>query len=210
MINNLGKYAKQLPPQTAPHIGDRLDAAGVTWAWYTGGWNSGTNPPAFPTLPYFADMAPGTPGYSLHLKDQADFLAALQDGSLPSVAFVKPDPNEHPDSGASLAAEDQSVADLVKAVQDSPYWPSSAVIVTYDENGGWWDHVAPPQVDRWGPGTRIPAIIVSPYAKKGFVDHTVYDTTSILRFIEWRWSLPPLGTRDAQANNLLNAFDFSQ
>jgi acid phosphatase len=66
------------------------------------------------------------------------------------------------------------------------------VIVTYDENGGLWDHVAPPKGDRWGPGTRIPAIIVSPFAKKGYVDHTAYDTTSILRFITHRFNLPVL------------------
>jgi phospholipase C len=66
------------------------------------------------------------------------------------------------------------------------------VVVTYDENGGWWDHVAPPKADRWGPGSRIPAIIVSPFAKKGFVDHTQYDTTSILRLITKRFALPML------------------
>ncbi|MEA3082321.1 MAG: hypothetical protein QOC89_18 [Paraburkholderia sp.] len=74
------------------------------------------------------------------------------------------------------------------------------VVVTYDKNGGFWDHVAPPKADRWGPGTRIPALIVSPYAKKGFVDHTQYDTTSILRFITYRFSLPTLpgiAARDA-------------
>jgi phospholipase C len=66
------------------------------------------------------------------------------------------------------------------------------VVVTYDEFGGWWDHVAPPKADRWGPGTRIPALIISPYAKTGVVDHTEYDTTSILRFITARWKLPVL------------------
>jgi len=66
------------------------------------------------------------------------------------------------------------------------------VVVTFDENGGWWDHVAPPQGDRWGPGSRIPAIVVSPFAKKGAVDHSYYDTTSILRFITRRWDLPLL------------------
>jgi len=107
-------------------------------------------------------------------------------------------------------AGDRHTAELVKAIQDSAYWKSAAIIVAFDEGGGLWDHVAPPKIDRWGPGTRVPAIIVSPYAKKGFVDKTVYDTTSILRFIEWRWNLQPLGERDAKANNLLNAFDFSQ
>jgi len=99
---------------------------------------------------------------------------------------------------------------MLRAIQSSPYWPRVAVIVTYDENGGWWDHVAPPVVDEWGPGSRIPALIVSPWARRSFIDHTPYDTTSVLKFIEWRWGLPPLGPRDAAANNLLAAFDFSQ
>jgi phospholipase C len=81
-----------------------------------------------------------------------------------------------------------------------------AVIITYDENGGLWDHVAPPKADRWGPGTRVPAVIVSPMAKRRFIDHTQYDTTSILRFIERRFNLKPLGSRDANANDLTNAF----
>src|SRR5439155_989977 len=89
-------------------------------------------------------------------------------------------------------------------------WKDSVIIITYDEAGGRWDHVPPPRGDRWGPGVRVPAIIISPYAKRRFVDHTTYETTSILKFIETRWQLAPLGTRDAAANNLFNAFDFSQ
>ena len=82
---------------------------------------------------------------------------------------------------------------------------SVTALTTYDEYGGRWDHVPPPRGDRWGPGTRIPAIIVSPYAKKGFVDHTQYDTTSILKLIETRWGLAALGQRDAAADGLTNA-----
>jgi phospholipase C len=98
-------------------------------------------------------------------------------------------------------------ATLIEAVMASRYWPSTAIIVTYDDFGGWFDHVPPPVIDRWGPGGRVPTLIISPFARKGFVDHTLYDTTSILRFIEWRFGLAPLGSRDAQANNLLNAFE---
>ena len=87
---------------------------------------------------------------------------------------------------------DQHIADVVAHLEKSPQWPHMLVVVTYDENGGFWDHVAPPKADRWGPGSRIPAIIVSPFAKKGFVDHTQYDTTSILRFITRRFDLPVL------------------
>jgi phospholipase C len=97
----------------------------------------------------------------------------------------------------------------VSAVQNSAFWKDTAIIITYDEHGGRWDHVAPPVIDRWGPGLRVPTIIVSPYAKRGFVDHTQYDTTSILEFIEARWDLQPLAVRDAAATNLMNAFDFT-
>lgn len=99
------------------------------------------------------------------------------------------------------------MADLVAAVKASPYWSSTVVVVTYDENGGRWDHLAPPVVDRWGPGTRVPTLIISPLARKGYLDHTSYDTTSILRLIELRWGLKPLGQRDARANDLTNALD---
>jgi phospholipase C len=77
--------------------------------------------------------------------------------------------------------------------------------VTYDEFGGYWDHVAPPKLDRWGPGSRVPAIIVSPFSLGGRVDHTVYDTTSILKLIEERYGVRPLGERDARANSLSGA-----
>jgi phospholipase C len=82
------------------------------------------------------------------------------------------------------------------------------VIVTYDENGGFWDHVPPPIRDRWGPGTRVPTMAVSPFAKRAFVDHTPHDTTSILRLIEARFGIAPLTDADAKANNMPGAFQF--
>ena len=97
------------------------------------------------------------------------------------------------------------LAAILKAIQQSPVWKSSVVIVTFDENGGFWDHVPPPVVDRWGPGIRVPTLIISPFARKGYIDHTSYDTTSILRLIEMRFGLKPLGTRDEQAHDLTDA-----
>ena len=99
--------------------------------------------------------------------------------------------------------------ELIEAVKASPLWERSAIVVTYDDFGGWYDHVAPPPIDGWGPGGRVPAIIISPWARKAHIDRTPYDHTSILKFIEWRWGLGPLATRDALAWNLLPAFDFS-
>ncbi len=210
--------AQLMPLLTMPTIGDRLSEKAISWAWYSEGWNDalvGRPDPLFKfhhqPFNYFARYAEGTATRAEHLKDIEDFLAGLRAGILPAVAFVKPSGahNEHP-GYADLLSGQRYVADLVKAVQDSALWRDSVTIITYDEGGGRWDHVPPPPGDRWGPGVRVPAIIISPYAKRRFVDHTPYETVSILKFIETRWQLAPLGSRDAAANNLLTAFDFSQ
>jgi phospholipase C len=210
--------AQLMPPLTVPTIGDRLSEKGISWAWYAGGWKdavAGHPDPSFQfhhqPFNYFAPYSEGAAARDEHLKDAEDFVAALSTGTLPAVSFVKPigAKNEHL-GYATLLEGQEYVAGLVKRVQESPAWKDSVIIITYDESGGRWDHVPPPKVDRWGPGLRVPAIIISPFAKRGFVDHTNYETTSILKLIEARWGLPPLTSRDAAANNLLNSFDFSQ
>src|SRR6266436_3616793 len=99
--------------------------------------------------------------------------------------------NEHP-GYAEIISGDHHIADVIAHLQKSTQWPHMLIVVTYDENGGFWDHVAPPKADRWGPGSRVPAIIISPFAKRHHVDHTQYDTTSILRFIIRRFDLAKL------------------
>jgi acid phosphatase len=123
----------------------------------------------------------------------SQFLRDIQNGNLPPVSFYKPHGtvNEH-NGYANVSDGDRHIAAVVAALQNSPQWPHMLIVITYDENGGQWDHVAPPKGDMFGPGTRIPAIIISPYAKKGYIDHTQYDTTSILRFVTHRWNLPVL------------------
>jgi phospholipase C len=204
-----------MPNQSLPNIGDRLNDKNISWGWYSGGWNDAMAGHADPLFQfhhqpfvYFTRYADGTQLKKDHLKDEQDFMAAAQAGSLPAVSFVKPigSNNEHP-GYADLLKGQQHVADLVQAVQQSPNWKDTMVVITYDENGGRWDHVPPPKVDKWGPGTRVPTIVVSPLAKRGFVDHTQYDTTSILSTIEQRWSLAPLATRDVKAAPLVNALD---
>lgn len=205
-----------VPNQTMPTIGDRLDQKGTSWAWYAGGWNdavAGRPAPLFQfhhhPFAYFARYADGTPGRAQHLKDEQDFLADLRSGNLPAVSFVKPlgPDNEHP-GYADLLRGQQHVIELVAAVMQSRVWADTAIIITYDENGGRWDHVPPPVRDKWEPGTRVPTIVVSPFAKRRYIDHTQYDTTSILRLIETRWNLEPLGTSDRNAEDLRNAFAF--
>jgi phospholipase C len=214
---SIAKPEQLLPNQTFPTIGDRLSEKRISWAWYAGGWDramAGDPDPKFNGLfeihhqpfIYFANYADGTAAKKEHLKDEKDMMAALAGKSLPSVVFFKPfgEDDEHP-GYASLSRGQQHVADLVGAIQKSSCWDDSVVIITYDENGGRWDHVAPPKKDRFGPGSRVPTIVVSPFAKRGYVDHTEYDTTSILRLIEERWNLEPLSDRDRDAGDLLNA-----
>jgi phospholipase C len=92
----------------------------------------------------------------------------------------------------------------------SPDWNSTAIVITWDDFGGFYDHVPPPHVDMYGLGPRVPALIISPYAKRGYVDHTPYEFASVLRFIETVFDVPPLTSRDANASDMLDAFDFSQ
>jgi acid phosphatase len=207
-----------VPNQTLPTIGDRLSDASVTWAWYSGGWNdalAGHPDPLFQfhhqPFAYFAKYADGTAAKAAHLKDETDFMAAAAAGTLPAVSFVKPlgGNNEHPGYTDLMTGENHTMQ-LINAVRNGPNWKDAAIIITYDEHGGFWDHVAPPVVDKWGPGARVPALIISPYAKKHFIDHTQYETVSILSFIEKRWNLAPLGPHDTKAANLTAAFDFTQ
>jgi phospholipase C len=206
-----------LPPQDMTTIGDVLTQKGIAWTWYSGGWNEAeadkVDPQRFSfhhqPFAFFKQYARGTEARKTHLKDLDDLLADIDRGTLPAVSWYKPRRgiNQHP-GGSEVEPSDGHVADILRRIEASPVWRSVAVIVTYDENGGFWDHVAPPKRDRWGPGTRVPTIIVSPFAKKGFVDSTAYDTTSILKLIELRHGLAPLGDADARANGLLNAFQF--
>jgi acid phosphatase len=207
--------AKTLPLQTVPTIGDRLDEKGIDWAWYSGGWDAavaGKPGPLFQfhhqPFAYFAHYALGTAGAKAHLKDEVDFVDGIEKGQLPPVVFFKPsgEDNEHPGYASVLAGE-YHTALLLRLIERSQLWKDSVVIVTYDENGGLWDHVAPPVVDRWGPGTRVPAIVISPFARRGFIDHTVYDTTAILKLIETRFTLAPLGARDAASADMTQALD---
>jgi phospholipase C len=227
-----GRSAYTLPPQTLKTIGDTLSAKGISWAWYAGAWNlalkDGMQDPAakrqviynedsdspyfvahHQPFNYFARFAPGTPDREQHLKDYTDLAAGIERGELPQVIFYKPQGtfNEHPRT-TDVMSGDIHISELVAKIRASPLWASTAIVVTYDENGGFWDHVSPPKGDRWGPGTRIPAIIISPFAKRGYVDHTSYDTTSILKLITRRFDLEPLPGVRAGVGDLTAAFDF--
>ena len=152
---------------------------------------------------YYANLDPVAHAVdrATHLKDYNDLVSDAAAGSLPAVSFYKPEGifNQH-EGYANLADGDAKIADLVKKLQASPQWGKMVIVITYDEFGGVWDHASPPKGDLIGPGTRIPAIIISPIAKGGTVDHTQYDTASILRLITRRFglaALPGITARDA-------------
>jgi len=225
-----------LPPQTGETIGDTLSAKGISWVWYAESWNEALADgrraprekrrvirncePGNPNFQahhqpfnYYARFAPGTPDRERHLRDQSDFFSDIDRGTLPQVAYYKPAGrlSQHPFC-TDVASGDAHMAEVLGRLKKSPQWSRMVVIVTYDENGGYWDHVAPPSgpgwSDRWGPGTRIPAIIVSPFAKRGYVDKTPYDTTSIIKFLTRRFGLKPLPGVREKAGDLTNAFAF--
>ncbi|MBD8596100.1 acid phosphatase [Pseudomonas sp. CFBP 8772] len=199
--------ANVLVPQTHEHIGDKLSKKNVDWAWYAGAWQvtldeykDSTGIPKIPNFQYhhqpfnyFKQQGPDNPAERKKrlrdggLGDESSsnkFLADAEAGKLPAVTFYKPQGNLNMHAGyADVAAGDRHIDRTIKVLRNSPQWKNMVIVVTVDENGGWWDHIAPPKGDRWGPGTRVPAIVISPFARKGTVDHTVYDTASILRLI---------------------------
>jgi acid phosphatase len=212
--------ATTLPPQTRATIGDALDAKRVDWIWYAGAWNVAVKdgrraPTKMREVIYAPATAGGNPDFqphhqpfnyyekfdpamhaehrAAHLKDYGDLVADIAAGRLPAVVFYKPQGNLNQHAGyASVAEGDAHIADLVAKLRAGPQWQHMVIVITYDEFGGAWDHVAPPQGDLLGPGTRIPALIVSPFAKRGTIDHTQYDTESILRLITRRFDLQVL------------------
>jgi acid phosphatase len=209
-----------LPPQSEATIGDRLDAKHVTWVWYAGSWNAaladGRQPPDkerraiyAPSTPagspdfqphhqpfnYYAKFDPtaGAAARAAHLKDYDDLIADSAKGRLPAVVFYKPQGNLNQHAGyATLADGDAHIADIVAKLRAGPQWSGMVIVITYDEFGGAWDQVAPPRGDLLGPGARIPAIVISPLAKHATVDHTPYDTASVLRLIIRRFDLASL------------------
>lgn len=203
-----------------PTIFDRLEGAGITWKFYVQNYdptityrnlgNVGNRASQVVWVPLLNfDRFLDDPNLSSHIVDLKQYYIDLRQGTLPSVAYIVPSgasehPPQHPSSGQRF------VKTLIQELMRSSSWDSSAFILLYDDWGGWYDHVAPPQVDEYGYGFRVPGLLVSPYAKKGYVDNTELDFTSILKFIEANWNVASLAERDAKANNFLSAFDFTQ
>ena len=222
-----------LPSLDVPTIGDQLDSKRVSWLWYSYDWNAAkagnvaisqhTSP--FLSFTNFSATTNTSPEHT-HVKDISEFLTDLNAGTLPRVTWLKPAPDEHPGLGqvfpnmASLMQGETHTWSLIQAIMNSKVWEDCVVFVTYDECGGFFDHAVPPVFnadqfngfgaeDGYGPGPRTPAIVISPFARRKFVDHTLYQTDmSIARFLERRFNLPPLTPRIGRANDFTNALNF--
>jgi len=243
---------KQVQPLTNTNIGDLLSQAGITWAWYSGGWSNAdgdigkpgwTNgtfadhackdphvlgTAVWPNCPdadfqfhhqalnYYASYAPGTKERKLHLRDEAEFLQKAASGTLPSVSFIKPlgEDNEHP-GYASESQGSSHLVNLLNAIFNGADGAHTVVMITYDEFGGQWDHASPPGTtdgpagahDKWGPGTRIPAITISPTFRHSGVDHAEHDTVSLIATVEHWKGLGNTGAsnRDATVSDMSSA-----
>ena len=220
-FNHMFWVAGQPKPTEAPTIFDRLQARGISWKFYVGGHDPGLNARTAPgkrdarwvrvsddvpilKMTRFAD----DPRLASHIVDLSEYYKDLQEGTLPAVSFmVDYGASEHP--AGNLELGQRLVRSLLNGLMASPAWKDSAFLYAYDDWGGWYDHVAPPKVDGFGYGFRVPALLVSPYARKGYVDHTQLDQTAGIKFIEQNYGLGPLAARDAAASTFTGAFDFS-
>jgi phospholipase C len=145
-----------------------------------------------------------------------DVLNDISNCALSQVSWITPagQYSDHPiNSGQGpswVAAIVNAIGSNANCDDGTGYWKDTVIFITWDDWGGWYDHVPPQEIDNMGPGFRVPLIVVSPYAKRGYVSHQVYETASLLTYMEKNYGLPNLGTRDANANDLSDCFDYSQ
>jgi len=203
-------------------LAQELSNQNMTWAWY-----DGSAKPLAPTiwnvLPLFTYFQTHPTELSKHVRNTQFFVSNIQDGTLPAVSWIIPgawhpptwpaaclrqSTSEHPPARSDCGMD--YVAYLVNQVMQSKYWESTAIIITSDDYGGFYDHVPPPQIDAYGEGFRVPTLVISPWARPHFIDHTEYEFASMLRFAEVNFKLPTLGVRDVKANDMMNSFDFRQ
>ena len=187
-----------------PTIFDQLAARGITWRYY---YSPGTFHGPLPS--YFTGISSNA-SMRAQLVPMDRLLPDLAANHTAQVTYIDPEDSfsisEHPPQ--NVTEGEAWTMSVIHAVMDLPTWNRTAIFLTWDENGGFYDHVVPPQVDAWGYGFRVPMIVISPYARRGYVDSEVMDHTSIMKFIATNWNLPSLTPREANANDLLSAFQF--
>jgi phospholipase C len=202
-----GNLSNEPPCWDFQTLADSLQNAGVSWKFYAPAQGQiGYN---FSTLDAINHIRNG-PLWTTNIASDTQFATDAANGNLPAVSWlVTGSENDHP-KGCGVCASENWAVKQINAIMQGPDWGSTAIFMTWDDFGGFYDHVPPPVVDSLGLGPRVPLIIISPYAKAGYISHTQYEFSSVLKFIEELYGLPPLTARDANANDTTDSFDFTQ
>ncbi len=195
----LGPNNFTLPPQTVPMLADSLSAAGVSWKWYSGGWNNGNKTTEYCGIcdPFVFSKSVMTTSLRNNLQGITQLNQDIANNTVPAVSFVRPYESQagHP-ANSSLSAYEGFVTNLINTVKSNPsLWATTAIIITTDEGGGYYDSGYIQPIDFFGDGTRVPLLVVSPYSKVGYIDHNYMDHASIAKFIEANWNMKPLSSR---------------
>jgi phospholipase C len=209
--NGQENYDGPAPCLTYETLRDLLDAKQVSWKYYTPYLLKSLAGSYWDAFDAISAVRYGSEWKKNISSPQTNVLKDISAGQLASVSWVIPDGVDSDHSGFGSTDKGPSwVASVVNAIGASQYWSSTAIIIVWDDWGGWYDHVAPPQLDYAGLGFRVPMIVVSPYAKQGDISHTQYEFGSVIRFVEDVWSLGRLGTTDTRANSIDDMFNFNQ
>jgi phospholipase C len=202
-------------------LAEELSLSNVSWTWYDGNTNP-LAPTLWNVLPLFNYFQVNPDQLSEHVKSTENFSADIQNNNLPAVSWIMPGSwhpstlpsvfngqsvSEHPPARPDAGMD--YVSYLVNQIMQSDLWQSTAIVITWDDYGGFYDHVAPPQIDQSGLGFRVPTLVISPWAKHNYIDHTEYEFSSLLSLAEHTFHLPSLGVRDVTANDMMNSFDFN-
>ncbi len=216
ILDAAGNTTTQFPCFDFLTVADRLESAGVSWRYYA---------PVATQVGYIWSVFDAirhiraSPLWDERVVPYGQFLEDAAEGTLPAVSWLVPDwsVSDHPTRPipggpptVSLCEGENWTVQNINAIMQGADWPTTAIVLTWDDFGGFYDHAPPPRVDQYGLGPRVPLIVISPYVKEGIVSHTVYETASVLQFIETRHRLKALSRRDVEANSLLDMFDFSQ
>jgi phospholipase C len=215
-----GAFVRLLTPQrtlggsvfpcfTYKTIADELDAKALPWRYYAPPLHTDLGGLAWTAFDAISAVRYG-PDWANVVTPQTKVLADVASGTLGAVTWVVPDAADSDHSGSKSTTGPDWVASVVNAVGQSKFWNNTAIFVLWDDWGGWYDHVPPPQLDTYGLGMRVPMIVISPYAKKGYVSHVQYEMASVLKFVETTFGLAPLAASDSRAAPLDDCFDLTQ
>jgi len=191
-------------PYTFPNVGDQLSQKTIPWAVYQENYPTcGLFNPEHDPFQYFTSTNNTT-----HIQNLSQFNTQLANGTLPPVSFIVPGPGHDLHPGSAIVPAANFLDQFIQQVQASSVWPNVAIVITFDTGGGWYDHVPPHVLDSQGLGFRVPLLVISPLAKKGYISHVQMDHVSILKFIQWNWGLPSLNSRNDASTDIRDMFAF--